>query len=395
MLKCFLPALLLLLGPLTAPAGVVAASSTFHTFGTFAVSNQSAQGYSASDIQTAYDVSPLLDAGLDGSGQTIALLESGGFDRADITAFDQDNGLADPTITESYIGGSQFPLDRSTDARGETTLDLEWAHALAPGAALRVYYVNGNVRTETAFWKNVAQGFTSAANAGAGTISVSFGVCSPNSGAKQVQTALAGVLQRGVSVFVASGDTGAYAGPKKQCGSAPSVAYPASDPSVVSVGGTSLQLNDDGTIADETAWNLSGGGKAVPFLRPIWQVAPQLHPGKYRQVPDVAFEADQNTGVDLVFRGRHTVAGGTSLGAPAWAGIWSLIRQDAAQHGKSAAAAPRLIYRIANSAAYTTAFHDITSGGNSVYHAHAGWDRVTGWGTPDVNSLATAVLAIS
>jgi kumamolisin len=206
---------------------------------------------------------------------------------------------------------------------------------------------------------------------------------------------LAAALQRGVTTFVASGDSGAYAGPKKECGKTPSVTYPASDPSVVSVGGTSLQLNSDSTIATETAWNLSGGGKAIPYLRPIWQVAPQLKPGKYRQAPDVAFLGDQHTGVQVYFAGHRIIAGGTSLGAPAWAGIWSLIQEDASQQGKTVAGAPQILYHIANSATYSSAFHDILSGGNAVYHAHVGWDRVTGWGTPDANNLATAVVAAS
>jgi len=394
MLNRFVPAALLLLGPLAAPAGAMAAGASLQNFATFAVTNQTASGYTVSDIQTAYDVSPLLSSGLDGTGQMIALLEWGGFDRADIADFARTNGLADATITETYVGGSRFPLETSTSSRGETTLDLEWAHAMAPGAALHVYYLNNNV-SDSAGWREIAQAFTSAANDGARSVSVSFGICSPGSAARPVQTALASLLTRGVSVFVASGDSGALAGPRKQCGSKPSVAYPASDPSVIAVGGTSLQLNNDQSISSETAWRLSGGGKALPFLRPIWQVAPQLGPGKYRQVPDVAFLADQNTGVQVYFRGHRIIAGGTSLGAPAWAGIWSVIEQDAAQSGKSVAAGPRLVYRVANSSAYTSAFHDITSGSNGVYHAHPGWDRVTGWGTPDAANLASSLLAIS
>jgi kumamolisin len=392
--KRFLPALLLLIAPAAAPTGALAASTPFKTFLPLAATQQAAHPYTASEIQTAYDVTPLINAGFDGSGRTIALLEWGGFSQSDIAAFDQANNLPDPTINVTYVGGKQFPLDRSSSSRGETTLDLEWAHAMAPGATINVYYLNNNV-SQSAGWREIAQAVTQAATDGAGTLSVSFGICSPGSGAKVVQTALAAARQKGMSAFAASGDSGAFAGPKKQCGSAPAVAYPASDPSVVSVGGTTLHLNGDSTIASETAWSLSGGGKARPFPRPVWQVAPQLRPGPYRQVPDVAFDGNQNTGVEVIFNGRRIAAGGTSLGAPAWAGIWSLIQQDASQSGKTVGAAPQLIYRVANSSAYSSAFHDITTGGNSVYHAHVGWDRVTGWGTPDVNNLATAILAIS
>jgi kumamolisin len=221
-----LPILVLFLGPALAPSGALAASTSFKTFFPLAVTQQVSQGYTASDIQTAYDAGPLLDAGVDGTGETIALLEWGGFDQADISAFDRSNGLPDATINEYYVGGSQFPLDNSRSARGETTLDLEWAHAMAPGATLNVYYLNNNV-SDAAGWREIARAVTTASNDGAGTISISFGICSPGSSAKPVQTALAAVEKRGVSVFVASGDSGAFAGPKKECGSAPGVTYPA------------------------------------------------------------------------------------------------------------------------------------------------------------------------
>jgi kumamolisin len=172
------------------------------------------------------------------------------------------------------------------------------------------------------------------------------------------------------------------------------VTYPASDPSVVTVGGTSLSLNTDNTISAESAWSLSGGGKAKPLLRPLWQLVAQLAHAKYRWAPDVAFLADPQTGVGIFFKGTWRQAGGTSLGAPAWAAIWSLVRESAQQSGKTVGAAPPLLYQIGNSATYAQALHDITVGDNGYYQAGPGWDPVTGWGTPDVGGLATTVQAL-
>jgi kumamolisin len=162
---------------------------------------------------------------------------------------------------------------------------------------------------------------------------------------------------------------------------------------VVAVGGTSLVLADDNSIAYETGWRLSGGGKGSPLLRPVWQVAASLAKGKYRYVPDVSFIGDERTGVQVYWRGHEIQAGGTSLGAPAWAAIWALVLQNAQNSGKTVASAPQTIYRVANSAAYAQTFHDITEGSNGRYDAGLGWDAVTGWGTPDVAQLAAAVLA--
>ena len=273
-------------------------------------------------------------------------------------------------------------------------MDLEWAHALAPGAKIQVYYLR-SAQANTAGWRAVADAVDTAVANGAGTISLSIGTCGATQSSTVTQQAFARALSRGVSVFVSSGDSGAYPGPVRECGRQVGVGYPASDPSVVSVGGTSLVLNSDDTIGQETAWRLSGGGKGKPMLRPIWQLAATLGKGRYRYAPDVSFLGDPATGAAIFYRGAWRRAGGTSLGAPAWAGIWTLLRQDARQAGKTLPAAPSLLYRIGNSTAYGQVFHDIKTGSNGRYSARVGWDAVTGWGTPDVSRLATVVLALS
>ncbi|MGH2444063.1 MAG: S53 family peptidase [Chloroflexota bacterium] len=365
--------------------GAVATGSQFH--GLFdARQSASSDSYTPAQIEAAYNIAPLQQAGVIGTGQTIGLVEFDSFRLADIHRFDAANQLPDPAIQKTYVGGSSFALAHS----GEATMDLEWAHAMAPGAALHVYFIDGN-ESNRAGWKSVAQAVAQAVTDGDGAMSMSFGACKPDSGYQVLRNALATARTQGLSVFVSSGDSGAFPGPKKTCGKSIGVSYPGSDPSVVSVGGTSLLLNTDGSIASESAWALSGGGKGKPLTRPAWQVAPQLHTGKYRWVPDVSFLADVNTGVEVFYHGRWVQAGGTSLGAPAWAGIWSLLRQSAQSAGKALPAAPATIYQIANSPAYLQSFHDIVTGDNGKYLAGPGWDPVTGWGTPNVAGLVATI----
>ena len=389
MLHRVLIALLAGIGLVAAPATLAGAQLPSPRFSTLGVTRQLATSYTPAQIETAYGITPLLKQGIDGSGQTIALIELDRYDPTDVQQFDAANQLPDPTVQVFYPGGQIF-----TPAKGEeTTLDIEWAHALAPGATIQVYYLQ-DARANRAGWKALAQALNAAAAAGAGTISMSFGACGATTGYKATKQALAGVLQRGISVFVSSGDSGAYPGPRRICGSKIGVGYPASDPSVVSVGGTSLRLASDGTIELETAWRLSGGGKGSPLPRPAWQITPNLSAGKYRWVPDVAFLADPATGAAVFYNGDWHQVGGTSLGAPAWAAIWSLIEEDAQRAGKAVGAAPSILYRIGNSASYGQAFNDIVSGSNGRYQATTGWNPVTGWGTPKASGMAAAVLAL-
>lgn len=368
----------------------IASSVSARTFSSFAVARQIGQGFSPAQIDTAYGIAPLLSAGITGAGQTIALVELDNFDLTDIQAFDAANNLPDPVIQENYVGGKAFKLT----SQGETTMDLEWAHALAPAAKIEIYYIKGS-QANAAGWRSVGQAVNAAVATGATSISLSFGTCNPSTGYQATSAALAAAFARGVSVFVSSGDTGDLAGPVRECGRRPGVGYPASDTSVVSVGGTSLVLNSDNTAYSQFAWSLSGGGKAKPILRPAWQITPNLLPGKYRYVPDVSFLANPETGAAIYYNGSWQTAGGTSLGAPAWAAVWALVKADATRNGKTIGAAPTYLYRIGNSASYTQAFTDITAGSNGTYAAKVGWDAVTGWGTPQVDGLASAVTALA
>lgn len=342
-----------------------------------------ADGYTPPQLAVAYGYQPLYDAGITGAGQTVALLELTQYDSGDVAQFDSRYHLTAPDVREIYVGQQAH-----TPGRGaETDFDVEWLHALAPGAAIQIYYLD----PAEPLWPQFAHAFKLARSNGAQTISVSIGMCHKSRGYTAVKRTLHTLLNAGVSVFAASGDYGDRPGPARMCGTKLGVSFPAADASVVAVGGTSVQLNPDDSLRREVAWRMSGGGEVAGLTRFPWQHAPTMPTGTRRWAPDVAFLGDQHTGVTFEYNGQWDVAGGTSLGAPAWAAAWALVRQDVASTGTSPQSAARLLYRIGNSSLYNSDFNDITSGSNGKYRAAVGWDAVTGWGTPDVANIAATV----
>jgi len=378
------------LGVSVGPAHAMA-SDRGATFFPLTIGHPLDTAYSPSQIRAAYNATPLFSRGITGQGQTVALIEVDGYRPSDLQAFDTAYSLPAPVVQQYFVGAQrQTPKDQ-----GETTMDIEWLHVMAPGAVIQVYYLK-NQQVGRAGWKDLTQALSMAASHGARSISMSFGTCGPTPGYSGVKNELAALMKRGITVFVSSGDSGARPGPVSDCGRSLGMSYPGSDPSVISVGGTSLQLNPDNSIAAEAAWDLSGGGQAAPFARPPWQTAVQLPADNFRWGPDVAFLADPQTGVSVYYRGRWTQSGGTSLGAPAWAGIWALVTENTIQRGKkkAPAAAESVLYRIGNSAQYSQAFHDVVKGGNMWLQAGQGWDPVTGWGSPDIAGLTAAVATL-
>ena len=218
-----------------------------------------------------------------------------------------------------------------------------------------------------------------------------------------MNSALEYAAARHVTVVVASGDYGAIGNGSSR--PLREVSLPASDPWALAAGGSTLTANPvTGAYIGETAWNVqsgspdgSGGGFSRLFARPGYQDGvPGIGAG--RDVPDVAGEALSSTGMALAFSapggGEEFVgAGGTSAAAPFWAGLIALADQEA---GHPLGFVNPAIYRIAQSPLYHRAFHDITTGNNTVslngttitgYQAGPGWDPVTGWGTPDAQVL--------
>ncbi len=130
-------AVILLIGIVVGPAAGIHRASSNSLFHSLAKLDQQATGYTPAQIEAAYNISPLLARGVNGSGETIALIELDRFDATDLQQFDASNGLPAPALQETYVGGKPFHLAN----QGETTLDVEWAHALAPGASIHVYYL--------------------------------------------------------------------------------------------------------------------------------------------------------------------------------------------------------------------------------------------------------------
>ena len=359
-------------------------------------------GLTPDELVASYDAGPLIAAGFTGRGQTIAFLEGGGYDQADFDAYADLSHL--PRFVPTVIGG---PLGKPD---GETTMDLEVAHAIAPDAQLVIIAVPQEIHG----YQDVADVLQKADQRFPGAVwssSVGWG-CDRTDTATDLsplRTVLNTAETHGTSAFDASGDTAGY-----ECKNTKDWATPpgasdkgldslASLPEITSVGGTTLSTDADGTWVAEETWidtamtQGTGGGVSALFPRPAWQnavVSSADTTRAHRLIPDVAADADPFTGVRIVFNQKTGSGGGTSQAAPIWAGLTTLMNQYLIAHGGHAAGAMNpLLYRVSADAA-RPAFHDITVAGNAVYMANPGYDVVTGLGSPDVNNLVQDLLDI-
>ncbi|PWI57455.1 S53 family peptidase [Sulfoacidibacillus thermotolerans] len=335
-----------------------------------AVSHQltATSGYTPSQIETAYNYNPLYGQGLNGSGETIGILTAYTYNASDIAAFDQAYGLPSPSVTQVNVDGTPSQINP------ETTLDLEWSSATAPGASVIMYEgANSSLSTFTDV-------YNAAASADAAQVlSTSWGTAETNMSQSELNAddnIFSQMASQGQSVFAASGDNGATDGT-----SSLAVDYPSSDPYVTACGGTELVLNSNNTIQSETGWSGSGGGQSVVWSEPSWQTGYNVPEDGQRQTPDIALNADPNTGYSFYYNGAWNVAGGTSFVAPQMTATFALIDQDLASQGYSAIgqADPSIYQDAANN--YSTDFHEITSGNNGYYSCGPGYNNVTGWGS--------------
>lgn len=318
-------------------------------------------------------------SGVDGAGQTIALIElGGGYDATQMAQYFSTIGVQRTgSLTSVPVDGTGNAPDGNPDgADGEVQLDIEVAGSVAPGANLVLY-----------FGPNQGSGFLDALQAAVhdesnspSVISISWG--GPESSyAAQDMTAMDQVLQSaaalGITVCVASGDSGATDGATD---GQLHVDFPASSPHALGCGGTRLPQH-----GAEVAWNdgqdggASGGGYSSVFARPTWQIGVS---NAQRGVPDVAGDADPETGYQVSVDGTSTVVGGTSAVAPLWAALVALINQST---GKRAGLINPALYQN------PSAFNDITQGNNDGYQAGPGWDPVTGLGSPQGAAVLAAL----
>ncbi|MHB1981444.1 MAG: S53 family peptidase [Sulfobacillus sp.] len=362
------------------------------------------RGFYPDDIISAYNLPDTLS----GEGQRLVLMEfSSGFNPGDVNAFWDQHRIMRPTVQVVSVDGTAndggvAPQD------AECTLDLEWAGAIAPGAELVVMQSSAGT-SDLSFARSMLMALDQVYGLDPlpGAVSISYGDAEshfPKRALMAWDLLVSRLSLAGCTVLAASGDRGAYgeAGPGRPY---PHVDAPASLPHLVAVGGTTLTLTADLQRKTETGWSdtnnngASGGGVSLMFARPTWQesVNVPLNPvGRYgRGVPDVALNADPDTGYAITFQGQRTVIGGTSASTPITAGLITLINEARTQAGRGPVGfvTPRL-YKLGPSAA----FHDILEGNNSIpgvsgYRCGPGWDAVTGWGSVDGGRLLDALLS--
>jgi subtilase family serine protease len=323
------------------------------------------QGYSPAQMLHAYGFDDPAVSGQDGTGQVIAIVDAYGSPtiQNDVAYF--CNYYKIPACNLIVATPQGIP-NRNAGWAFETTLDVEWAHAIAPGATILL------VETANESWANLLGGVDYAVSQNAKVVSMSWGA-NDFSG----ETAWDFHFNvPGVTFFASSGDTGGVA------------IWPSVSPNVVSVGGTTLTIDKTtGNVVSETGWSGSGGGTSQYEAMPPFQSSLGL---SGRGTPDVAYNADPNTGVSIYDTTRYSgqsgwfVVGGTSAGAPQWAAL--LARVNGAR-ASSLTQTLGDLYGVG-----TSCFTDIVKG-STKFPSGPGWDLVTGLGSPLDATLAPALVS--
>lgn len=359
------------------------------------------------NIASAYHV-PL---GLDGTGQTIAVVDGVPVQINDVTAFWAETGVSQKASNLTIISGDGID---STDVY-ETALDIEWAGAMAPGAKIREYVGADPIAELSRVLNDLPT------NPTISVVSVSYGEgenqLSPGMILTYSQT-FAQFAAAGVTVFASSGDGGSNSSFEGTYGSYSITNplyqdYPGCDVDVTCVGGTQVDFDAGWNVLGETAWDdltlsqsATGGGSSTVFQRPVWQTGGTVLAGQsMRCFPDVAavsvalappggIPLGNGTTANgefmslIVVNGGNGGIGGTSLATPIWAAFGAIINQArfAAGNRPIGLLGPN-IYPLAG----TSAFNDITIGSNGAYSARPGYDLCTGLGSPNLTALLAAL----
>lgn len=424
--------------PLTAPGGVAAlagvaplavrSTAAFTAPPTTAqcVTSYGLHCYSPAQLQAAYDMGPLYARGLDGKGRTIVIVDSFGSPtiKADLAVFDTAFHLsAPPHFDIIQPAGPVPPFDPTNSVMAgwatETSLDVEYAHAMAPGANILL------VETPVAETEGIvgipqivkAENYVISHKLG-DVITQSFGATEATFSSKSQllgeRSAFVAAAAAGVTVLASSGDEGPT---DAQFNGQPFThrvdSWPSTDPLVTSVGGTQLHLSASGTrVRPDNVWNdtallgspsASGGGVSAFFSTPTYQSGVASVVGTSRGTPDVAMSAAVDGGA-LVYwsfdkTDRYNIVGGTSEASPLFSGIVAIADQAA---GKDLGLLNPSLYNLP--AAGGAGLNDITSGNTTVsffeggashtvlgYAATTGYDLASGLGTPDGAALVTAL----
>jgi subtilase family serine protease len=395
--------------------------------------------YGPADIRNQYDFNPLYSAGDNGSGQTIVIFDSFGSPtiQPDLATFDSTYGIPAPPsfnvyepaghVTYDYLNASPSAVAHDKNMQteiswgDETTLDVEWAHAMAPGAAITVLTspvsetegVQGMPEflalEQFALDHHLGQIISQSWGATENTLFDPAGQQVFNGFEKLYASA----ALRHVTVLASAGDDGT-ANDDANGGvyPFPTVIYPGSSPLVTSVGGTSLYADTSGNYQSETVWNegleggATGGGISQTFGEPLYQrllpPSTQRVLGGHRGIPDISWNGDPDTSI-LVYVGFFTdpnqngfyFIGGTSEGAPQWAGLVADL--NTLIHRPIGFLNPYLY--LLGATGRGRGFHDITVGNNAFdgvpgYSAAPGWDLTTGWGTPNIGQFFASIASM-
>ncbi|MDA2891191.1 S53 family peptidase [Mycolicibacterium sp. BiH015] len=362
------------------------------------------RGLGPEALLNSYNADDLARAGFTGKGITIVIFAFDGFRQSDLDKFTSTFAL--PPLTPEVVGGVP------EEVRGELSMDLQVAHAIAPDArkvvvnALPTVGSDGGYRKIGEMLEETDRQFPGAV----WSFSIGWGCDKLITAADlaPVRAALRTAQSHGTTAYNASGDLAGM-----ECRGGQDWSSPPSDqdigldsiaslPEMTSVGGTTLSTDADGTWVSEQTWfdvplsQGTGGGVSALFDMPAWQqdaaagIAPERHNGK-RMTPDVAAVADPFTGVKFVLDDEIVVGGGTSQSAPIWAGLTAVMNQYLLENnGALIGDINPLLYQIAQGAP-RPAYRDVTLGGNAVDNAGPGYDLVTGLGTPDVDNLVRNV----
>ncbi len=367
----------------------------------------------------AYQISQLYQQGMQGQGMTVGVAEFGEpYSPSDISNYATCAGIGVPNIENVDVDGHLA----AGFGQGEAAMDIELIAGLAPSATILDYQAD---TSNTAFAQALVDVFNRVATEHrVQVLSVSYGTWESSfSSAEQsaVNRSLRTLAAEGISVFISSGDCGAYSH-RLRVPQFAEVSFPASAPYAIAVGGTHLQVDSSNVRSSETAWGNddglpvcendwgSGGGVSQnkDFRRPAWQTGtgtdthydgtdsgvfvpnvlpptPLSAPNGLRQVPDVAAAAYPN--IAIYYNGSWLASGGTSAAAPIWAAGALLLDQGLQQNHKGLLGGVPEFYALANNSASHHPYTSITQGNNLYYNATAGWNYVTGWGSPNFSDL--------
>ena len=368
-----------------APTAAVGAAAQFHPWLTpGAILPQTTEtcsttGLCPSTVLAAYGFGPLLaNATMNGTGQSIAIVDACGDSGivSDLSTFDTTNHL--PAVNLTVYQPQGTPCSNPTGWGVETALDVEWAHVMAPGAAINLIEAASSSNTNLfgAWNYSLVHHLGNAiSNSWGGT-----GACPSNA-----KTLLSKALSQHVTVLASGGDSGRWGS-----GATLGAQQPADCQNILTVGGTTLNVhNVSGAYTSESAWSGSGGGYVPRTTEPTYQKSTNLS-DKFAELakPDVSAVANPSTGVWVYTAGGGgwLVVGGTSVACPIWAGFVADVNDwRAANHFAALGWFDSFLYTnvygphggLAN---YTATFHDVTTGSNG-WSAGTGFDAATGLGS--------------